>query len=71
MTDPRPDHGLKPVSEFTEEDLAEYDFHLEVPFFYATRQRLKAWRKRRALAKHAADGDALAAGEIAEGDGSV
>lgn len=71
MTDGPSPTNLKPVSEFTEEDLAVYDQHLEVSFFWGTRQRFKAWRERRALARSVAEGDAVAAGEIDPGDGSV
>ncbi len=71
MTTSREIRDAKPVSEFTDEDFAAYDFPIEVPFFWGTRQRFKAWRKRRALAKRVAGGDALAAREVAEGDGSV
>jgi hypothetical protein len=71
MTTSREIRDAKPVSEFTEEDFAAYDQYIEVPFFWGTYQRVKAWRKRRALAKHAADGDPLAAGEVAEGDSTI
>lgn len=69
MPEPSRPQALKPVSESTEEDLAAYDQHLELSFFWHTRQRFKAWRKRRALARRMANGDAVAAGEITERDG--
>lgn len=61
----------KPISEFTEEDWAAFDQYIETPFFWETWQRFKAWRKRRALARRVADGDAVAASEVDAGDGSV
>jgi hypothetical protein len=69
MTDMSPPTELKPIAEYTDEDLAAYDRHIEVPFFWFTRQRFKAWRTRRALARRVADGDAVAPGEVAERDG--
>lgn len=61
----------KPVSEYTEEDWATLDQYIEVPFFWETRQRLRAWRARRALGRREADGGAVPAGEVDAGDGSV
>jgi hypothetical protein len=66
-----PERIHKSVFEYTEADIAELDQPLVVPFFYETRKRFKAWRKRRALARRAAAGDPVAAREIAEGDGVV
>jgi hypothetical protein len=71
MSTSRLERASKPVSEFTEEDLAAYDFHLEVPYFHETRKRFKAWRAKRASSRRAAHGDPVAAGEVGQGPGSV
>jgi hypothetical protein len=71
MTTPAEQHAIQLIPDFTEEDLAALDSHLEVPYFYETRKRFKAWRARRASSKCDTNGDAVAAGEVAQGPGSV
>jgi hypothetical protein len=71
MTTSRKIRASKPLSEYTEEDIAAFDQFIEVPFFWGTRERIRIWRKRRALTRRAAQGDALAARELAESDDFV